>query len=160
MNEAIHFSLSRLSDADLEAMAVYLRKIPPQARGPVVTARVPQPSGGAETPAPVAQEHLDGRRIFEGACAGCHLENGQGRQSAVASLQGRRSVHDAAGLNVVQVILHGSQLQLPGEHAMMPAFADAYSDAEIASAAQFVVARFGGVEGRVSPEDVNKARGD
>ena len=152
MAEAIHFSLSRLEDADLGAIAAYLQNVQPVARGPTLLARA-APSANVAQP-------VEGRHVFEGACMGCHLETGEGRQSAVASLLGRRSVRDPEGRNVMQVILHGNQLDLPAEHAMMPAFANAYSDAEIASATQFVLARFGAVNAKVSAQDVHAARDD
>jgi mono/diheme cytochrome c family protein len=155
MAEAIHFSLSRLEDADLGAIAAYLANVQPVARGPALVARA-EPSANAAQP----EVDPEGRRVFEGACMGCHLETGEGRQTAAASLLGRRSVLDPEGLNVMQVILHGNQLDLPAEHAMMPAFANAYSDAEIASATQFVLARFGAVNAKVSAKDVHAARDD
>ncbi len=155
MAEAIHFSLSRLGDADLGAIAAYLQNVQPVARGPTPIARAVPSSSSAQ---PAADS--EGRRVFEGACMGCHLETGEGRQSAVASLLGRRSVRDPEGRNVMQVILHGNQLDLPAEHAMMPAFANTYSDAEIASATQFVLARFGAVNAQVSAQDVHEARDD
>ena len=40
----------------------------------------------------------------------------------------------------------------------MPPFGAAYSDAELAAVANYVIARFGGMTGRVTPEAVAKAR--
>jgi mono/diheme cytochrome c family protein len=40
----------------------------------------------------------------------------------------------------------------------MPSFGHAYSDAEIAAVANYVTARFGGTQSRVTPADVANAR--
>jgi hypothetical protein len=40
----------------------------------------------------------------------------------------------------------------------MPPFGPAYSDAELAAVANFVIAHFGGRAGRVTPEDVAMRR--
>ncbi len=41
---------------------------------------------------------------------------------------------------------------------MMPAFAAAYSDTEIAALSNYVIAHFGGRPGKVTPNDVARAR--
>ncbi len=40
----------------------------------------------------------------------------------------------------------------------MPPFGPAYSDPELAAAANYVIAHFGGKAGRITPEDVAKRR--
>ena len=40
----------------------------------------------------------------------------------------------------------------------MPPFGQAYSDAELAAVANYVIAQFGGKAGRVAPQDVAKQR--
>lgn len=57
-----------------------------------------------------------------------------------------------------QVILFGGGRR-PGEAGMaMPAFGDAYSDAEIAAAANYVTAQFGAVGSRLTAENVASLR--
>jgi mono/diheme cytochrome c family protein len=102
--------------------------------------------------------HAAGRKVFEGACASCHAWNGQGRQTQIAALGGLLSVSDPKGVNLVQTVLRGSSVAAPQGHAFMPSFGAAYSDAEIAAVANYVVTHFGGVDGRVAPADVAKAR--
>ena len=72
--------------------------------------------------------------------------------------RGARSLNDPSGLNVAQVILFGGGRR-PGEAGMaMPAFGDAYSDAEIAAAANYVTARFGAVGSRLTADNVASLR--
>ena len=160
MKEAIDFSLSQLSPADLEDIAVYLKTIPGRARGPVIGA-VPQAVAASSPAFPSAGDpHVNaaGRRIFEGACVGCHAWNGQGQETPLADLAGLASVNQPRGVNVIQTVLRGNAVSAPQGRAAMPAFGAGYSDTEIAAVANYVVGRFGGQSGTAKASDVAKAR--
>jgi mono/diheme cytochrome c family protein len=102
--------------------------------------------------------HVQGLHLFEGACASCHQWNGAGQQTPYASLLGTRGVNDVNGVNVTQAILQGVNMRVAGNNVYMPAFGTAYSDAEISSLANYVIAHFGGKQGNVTPNDVAKRR--
>jgi mono/diheme cytochrome c family protein len=59
---------------------------------------------------------------------------------------------------VAQVVLAGAERRTPTRIAVMPTFASAYSDAEIAAVANYVTARFGSKPSAMSAEDVAKLR--
>lgn len=159
MKEAIDYSLSKLTPADLQAIAVYLKSVPASSRGPALGAAPPSLSGSTLTGPPISETaDAGGRKIFEGACASCHAWNGQGQETPMAALAGLPSVADPKGVNVVQTVLRGSSVNAPQGHAFMPSFGADYSNAEIAAAANYVVTHFGGVAGQVKPADVAKAR--
>jgi mono/diheme cytochrome c family protein len=160
MKEAIDYSLSKLSPADLHAMAIYLKTVPPKDRGPALELNPVSLSASTYLGPPVGEPGANGqgRRIFEGACASCHAWNGQGQQTPIAALRGLPSVNDPKAVNVIQTVLRGSSVTAPQGHAFMPAFAAAYSNAEIAAVANYVVQHFGGRAGEVTPGDVAKAR--
>jgi mono/diheme cytochrome c family protein len=99
-----------------------------------------------------------GLALFEGACASCHQWNGSGRQTPYASLQGMRSVNDPSAKNVTQVILQGAKMRVGDSDVFMPAFADAYSNAEVAALANYVVGHFGGKHGSVTAGEVAARR--
>jgi mono/diheme cytochrome c family protein len=122
----------------------------------------PQPgeSGAAGTPAAEETAGGPGRRIFEGACAGCHEWDGRGRETRYAALAGSRMLNDPKGVNLIQVLLAGATLQVKGGAIFMPGFASAYSDAELAAVANYVIAHFGGKTGQVTAEDVRKGRSE
>jgi mono/diheme cytochrome c family protein len=150
MGEAVSHSLQYLSPHDITALVAYLRTVKPQ------------PGAANATSAPAAEEVAGGpgRRIFEGACAGCHEWDGRGRETPYAALAGSRTVSDPKGLNLIQVLLTGATLQLKGGTIFMPGFASAYSDAELAAAANYVIAHFSGKTGQVTAEDVRKGRSE
>ena len=150
MAEAVENSLQYLTSEDIRALVAYLRTVAAQTGDYGINA----------APAPGAQESEDelGRHVFEGGCANCHEYNGDGRQTVYASLVGSRSVADPDGANVTQIILNGAHYHIKDQNVNMPPFGAAYSDAELAAVANYVIAHFGGKTGRVTPEDVARRR--
>jgi mono/diheme cytochrome c family protein len=99
-----------------------------------------------------------GKQVFEEACSSCHAWNGQGQQTPIAALRGRRSIYDRTGVNTIQTVLRGGAVDAPQGHAFMPAFGRAYSNAEIAAVTNYVLAHFGSQTSHVLPKDVAEAR--
>ena len=113
-------------------MATYLRTVPPIANPDLPAPKSPD---AIAAHAPGASGHPLGEQIYAEACASCHGWTGKSPISGLATIAGARTVNDPSGVNVAQVILFGGGRK-PGEAGMaMPAFGDAYSDAEIAAAA-------------------------
>ncbi|SFS14041.1 Cytochrome c, mono-and diheme variants [Dyella sp. OK004] len=152
MGEVVENSLQYLTPSDISALVAYLREVKPQAGG------ISVPPAAATGSAPVASTAGLGEQLFVGACAGCHLDSGQGRQTDYASLTGTRSVRDPHATNLTQVILHGSQLHVSGQRIFMPSFGHAYTDAEIAALSNYVVSHFGGQQGTLSAAEVAQRR--
>lgn len=153
MGEVIANSLQFLRAKDIDALVVYLRGVPARAMGPLVTASAVHPAGPD-----VQDASQQGLKLFDSACASCHLWNGEGRQTSLAALAGARATGDIEGANVTQMILHGAQMKVNGAEVSMPAFGDAYSDTEVAALANHVIARFGNRTGVVTPAMVAKQR--
>jgi mono/diheme cytochrome c family protein len=150
MAEAVENSLQYLTSEDISALVAYLRTVAAQTDDYEVNA----------VPAPAAEEPQDelGRQVFDGACVNCHQTNGDGRQTVYASLVGSRSVADPDGGNVTQIMLNGAKYRIKDQSVYMPPFGPAYSDAELAAVANYVIRHFGGKTGRVTPEEVAKRR--
>jgi mono/diheme cytochrome c family protein len=159
MAEAVEHSLQYLTPDDVSALVAYLRTTPAQTGGKAFNiAPAPVASSNASEPGrPGPQDEL-GRHIFEGGCENCHQYSGDGRQTIYASLTGSRSASDPDGANVTQVILNGAKYRIKDETVFMPPFGQAYSDAELAAVANYVIAHFGGKTGHVTPQDVSKQR--
>lgn len=155
MGEAVDLSLIHLTSEDIAAMVAYLRTVPP-----IANPNLPAPRPPSAIAARESGHDGDplGEQIYAGACASCHGWTGQSPISGLATIAGARSVNDPSGVNVAQVILFGGGRR-PGEAGMaMPAFGDAYSNAEIAAAANFVTARFGAEGSRLTPDNVAALR--
>jgi mono/diheme cytochrome c family protein len=152
MGEAVDLSLVHLTSEDIAAMVAYLRTVPPVANP---NAPAPKPPDAV---APGVSGHPRGEQIYAEACASCHGWTGKSPIPDLATIAGARSVNDPSGVNTAQVILFGGWRR-PGEAGMaMPAFGDAYSDAEIAAAANYVTAQFGAVGSRLTAENVASLR--
>jgi mono/diheme cytochrome c family protein len=162
MGEVVENSLQYLAPEDVAALVTYLRDVKPQQghASSEVNDRPPRVlASTANTPGADEMAHKDpGQQLFEGACAGCHLWNGQGRQSGAAALLGTQAVNDAEAYNLTQVILQGSQLQTAHGEVFMPSFGRAYTDAEIAALGNFVLGHYGGKQGKLTARDVSKRR--
>jgi mono/diheme cytochrome c family protein len=159
MAEAVANSLQYLTPTDVAALVSYLRTIKPlssEPTNPVVASVIK--GAFADEPGPPDQNNTLGERIFAGNCAGCHLWNGQGRQTPYAALAGGRTVSDPDGVNLVQVLLGGADLRTVHASVVMPSFGKGFSDAELAAVSNYVIGRFGGQAGRVSPEKLHQDR--
>jgi len=152
MGEVVGYSLQYLTPSDLSALVSYLRDVKPQQAG------APSSSPMGATAASEAGTVSLGEQLFVGACAGCHMQSGQGRQTDYAMLTGLRSVRDPKATNLTQIILQGSSLHVGGREVFMPSFGQAYSDAEIAALSNYVVGHFGGQQGKLSAADVATRR--
>ena len=154
MGQAVDESLGHLKDSDLAAIVSYLHTVPS-----ITTGDLPQPrtAPAAATFADLAAEPR-GRAVYEGACAGCHGWTGISPGLAVANLTGSRSVNDATAINVAQVVIHGGEREAKAGPSNMPAFGSSYSDAEIASVANYVTVRFGAVGSHLTAAQVAKLR--
>jgi mono/diheme cytochrome c family protein len=159
MAEAVENSLQYLTSEDVSVLVAYLRTVSAQASGYEVNLS-PAPVTSSIASIPGLREPQDklGRHVFEGVCANCHRYDGDGRQTIYASLIGSQSANDPDGANMTQIILKGAKYRFKDQDVYMPPFGSAYSDAELAAVANYVIARFGGKTGRVTREDVAKRR--
>jgi len=152
MAEEIDVSTGTLTAADLSALITYLRTIPPRRTSDLPA---PKTAAASESPGPL-QAGLDplGREIFAGACVSCHDWSGVSLLTKYATLTGDRAVNDPSAINVAQIVLLGESRHTAAGAVLMPSFADAYSDTEIAAVANYVTARFGAQSSHLTAEDV------
>ena len=147
MAEAVEYSLRYLKPDDIQAMVTYLRGVPAQPDGPKAV------QAGSQ----VVPDTL-GSRVFAQACAGCHLPDGDGRQSPWAALRGSHSAADPAGTNLVAVLAEGSEIGTAEGLMFMHPFTGGYTDEELASVANYTIGQFGFRKGLVTPEQVRSHR--
>ena len=156
MAEEVDVSLSTLTPADIRAVVAYLRSIP-SAGSPNLPA--PRTTPGSDQPKMIqASYDPRGKQIFEGACASCHGWSGVSPLTDFATLTGDRAVNDPTATNVAQIVLSGAHRKAAEGDVVMPAFAAAYSDTEIAAVANYVTARLGAAPSHLSAKDVAQLR--
>jgi mono/diheme cytochrome c family protein len=155
MAEVVDASLSRLEPSDIQAVVAYLRSVPA-----IATPDLPAPKAVPASDMPKAMAaNFDprGKQVFEGACASCHGWSGVSALTSDATLTGNRSVNDRGATNVAQIVISG-QRRGGQDGVSMPAFGQAYSDAEIAAVANYVTARFGEAGSALTAGDVARLR--
>ncbi|GBQ82567.1 cytochrome c [Asaia krungthepensis] len=142
MAEAIEHSLSRLPAQDIRDMIVYLRSVPARADGPAHHEGALEPDSGFS----------EGRHVFQQACAGCHLENGTGRQSDWGALGGSHSLSDPSATNLVAVLREGTSLQTDHGRMSMQGFTAVYTPKELSALSGWMLRHFGGVQATIDPK--------
>ncbi|WP_088281629.1 c-type cytochrome [Ideonella sp. A 288] len=95
MAEVVVRSTQHLAEADLRAVAVYLRSLP------VTTSRPGR--SGARDPQVMAR----GQALYADLCRGCHGDEGQGAPGVYPALAGSRMVTMADTTNLLRVITQG-----------------------------------------------------
>ncbi len=158
MGEAVDDSLSYLKGSDITALVTYLRTVPGVSASDLSAPRT-NPAPVSYTEGVAGDANPRGQAVYAGACAGCHGWTGVSPVIPFATLTGTRAVNDPTAVNVAQVIIRGAERQRVASAAEnMPEFGDAYSDAEIASVANYVTARFGSQGSDLKAENIAKLR--
>jgi len=154
MAEVVGSSLQHLSQADIDAMAVYLKALPRQG--------VQQAQ--AEAPRPPAAEAMlkQGAKLYELHCAECHKADGRGVPPAYPPLAGNLSLAADSPLNPIRVVLNGGYAPSTSGNPRpygMPPFGSTLSDAEVAAVVSFIRASWGNNGSLVSEVEVGRSRG-
>lgn len=147
MQDVIEHETSKMSDADLRAVAVYLKSLP----------EAPPPAPKA----PGQQAMRSGKAIYLDQCAACHAPDGTGATPIFPPLKDNPGVQQASATNPIRAILTGAQeAATPAKPTQpaMPAYAWKLTDYEIAAVASYVRNSFGNAADPVDPHDVAKLR--
>lgn len=98
----------------------------------------------------------DGGNLYKQVCAVCHQDNGKGVAGAFPPLAGSPIVNNEDPEMMIKIILQGYDAR--SEYAVMQAFADQLSDAEIAAITNHERTSWGNSAPEVKEEDVKKIR--
>jgi mono/diheme cytochrome c family protein len=150
MAEVVVNSTSKMSDADIRAIAVYLKDLPVGAPEPAVT------------PPPQA-EMTAGAALYAHACISCHEADGSGAPRIYPPLPGNANLQSADPSSALRVILDGAQTvttpRAPNTGSM-PAYAKQFSDQQITDVTNYIRNSWGNAAPLVTPAQVKKARRD
>lgn len=148
MADVIVNSTSRMSDADVRAIALYLKSLPPARRETIVT-----PPDDAEMKA--------GQAVYAKLCVACHEADGTGAPRIYPPLPGNALLQSNNPSSTLRIILDGAHtLTTPrapnaGE---MPGYAKQLSNEEIAAVTNYIRNSWGNSGLLVTPAQVAKAR--
>ena len=143
MQQVIEKSTSRMTDDDLNAIATYLKSLPPVAGKP------PQ--------APEAAQMQNGQAIFVARCSVCHTQTSA---KGYPTLAGNSLVQARNPGTILHIILRGAlsaKTRTGGSGFSMPAF-PVLTDKELADVATYLRNSWGNRAGPVSTSDVRSLR--
>jgi mono/diheme cytochrome c family protein len=154
MAEVTYNSLQFMNDADIRAMAVYLKSLP--ADQPLAADAASSPLRGD-----VNQAVTVGRHIYAQRCASCHGAEGRGKPPHYPPLAANQSISMTSAVNPIRMVLNGGYPPGTRRNPMpygMPPFAQALSDDDIAAVVTFIRTAWGNRGAPVSVRDVNQLR--
>jgi mono/diheme cytochrome c family protein len=148
MSEVVVNSTSKMSDADVRAMAVYLKDLPAGAPEPKVA------------PPPSAQMAA-GEKLYNGACIACHEDDGSGSPRVYPPLPDNANLQSADASSTLRIILDGAQTvttpRAPNKGSM-PGYAAKMTDQQIADVTNYIRNAWGNAAPLVTADQVAKAR--
>jgi mono/diheme cytochrome c family protein len=148
MAEVVLNSTSKMSDADIRAVAVYLKSLPPGVPDPAV---LPPPEASMSA----------GAAIYAHACVSCHEADGSGAPRIYPPLPGNALLQSADPASTLRVILEGAQTittpRAPNKGSM-PAYAKELSNQQIADVTNYIRNSWGNTGSAVTADQVAKAR--
>jgi len=149
MAEAVENSTSKMTDADLKAIAVYLKDLP---------------KGDGKGPPPVAADNpamQAGARIFAVNCSACHNGDGSGQGQLFPKLAGSSIVQQGDPTTLIHLLLAGSQgaaTKAAPTTPAMPSLAFRLTDQQVADVLTYVRNSWGNAAPAVSASEVNRWR--
>lgn len=175
MAEAIENSFQHLQDADLLAIAAYLKTLNATPAGASPPDQAPRTALGAphdiepglrgQFPQTAHDSLKTGAELYSGFCASCHQPDGSGSDNQAYPSLYHNSVTGAGdATNLIATILYGVDRDAGGTHVLMPHFntgsyVAVLSDQQIADIASFVMQTYGNPDApAVSVRDVQVVR--
>jgi len=148
MADVVVASTSKMDDADIRAIAVYLKDLPAGAPEPAVTA-------------PPETTMTAGAAVYAHACVACHEADGSGAPRIYPPLPGNPNLQATDPSSTLRIILDGAQTvttpRAPNAGSM-PAYAKQLSDQEVADVVNYIRNSWGNAAPLVTPAQVAKAR--
>jgi mono/diheme cytochrome c family protein len=149
MNDVVENSTSKMADADLKAMAVYLKQ-----------------RGASGTPAPAPLPATDpqmraGEAIFVDTCAACHTRSGAGIDHIFPRLAGNAVVKQDDPTTLLRVILTGSRgaaTDAAPTAPAMPSLGYRLADSQLAAVVTYIRNSWGNAASAVSADTVKSLR--
>ncbi|ORM69020.1 c-type cytochrome [Pantoea rwandensis] len=161
MTGVVEHSMQHMNDADLQAIARYLKSLP--ADVPVKNRRAAVDQETQKTADFLTQGHnlSAGQMLYMNNCEACHWTDGNGAKGIFPRLNGGDIVTADNPTGLINIILQGAQTpstpKAPSVMAM-PGFSGRLSDEQVAQLATFVRSGWSNDAPAVSAKEVKKVR--
>jgi mono/diheme cytochrome c family protein len=149
MSEMVTRSASHMTDADLKAIAIYLKNEPSQNENQAASDK------------PDQTVMKIGAAIYADECAGCHTANGKGASGLFPSLNGSPAVQQTDPTTLLHLVLRGARSAATDgapTGAAMPQFDWILNDDQVAAVLTYVRNAWGNAAPPVSAGEVHKTR--
>jgi mono/diheme cytochrome c family protein len=150
MAEVVERSTSQMTDADLGAIAAYLKDQP--------AAEIPPPPAALPQSDPAMQA---GAMLYRNNCGACHGGDGKGERLIFPPLAGNAILIQPSAESLTRVVLEGAQAagtKTAPTAPSMPSFAWKLDDAQVADLLTYIRNSWGNAAAPVSAESVGKIR--
>jgi mono/diheme cytochrome c family protein len=149
MKDVVENSTSKMADADLKAMAVYLKERGANGSPPA-------------TPLPASDKRMQvGEAIFVDTCAACHMRSGEGVAHMFPRLAGSVIATQLDPASLIRIILTGGRAAATDARPTapaMPSLGYRLNDDQVAAVVSYVRNSWGNVAWPVTPETVKALR--
>ena len=148
MAEEIALSSSHMTDADLYAIAAYLK----------------DQRGGSEATPPARSDEsamAAGGAIYRDVCSACHTPDGRGVPYLFPALAASPSVRSSDPTTLIRIVLRGARSIATAREPTgpgMPAFGWQLDDSEVAAVLTYIRNSWGAAAAPVTADEVHKAR--
>ena len=153
MSEVVFNSTQYLNDADIRAMAIYLKSLSQGSPPATETSGMPAPESSLLL--------AFGETVYAKHCASCHGADGHGMPPDYPPLAANPSIQMQSAVNPIRMVLNGGfPPGTPGnpEPYGMPPFAQTLSDDEVAAVVSYIRGAWGNEGSTVSPQQANALR--
>ncbi|WP_249678659.1 c-type cytochrome [Pseudomonas abieticivorans] len=159
MSDVVEHSMQYMSDADLTAIARYLKTLPPtdpNDKPQVYDKQVADALWKGDDSKPGASVYIDN-------CAACHRTDGHGYTRVFPALAGNPVLNSADATSLIHIVLKGGTLvatHTAPSNFTMPGYAWRLSDQEVADVVNFIRTSWGNQGSEVKASDVKSLRTD
>jgi len=173
MGEAVEHSFQHLTADDLDAIATYVKTVPPIHDGAAGVSRFAAGSMYSDLGELRGRDGIKsendaaptGALLFQGNCASCHSAEGQGSKDGYyPSLFHNSATGAKNATNLIAAILYGVDRTVSGKQAFMPGFgghptdASQLNDRDIAVLGSYVLAHYGPGDTTINEQQVGEIR--
>lgn len=151
MGEEVVHSSSHMTEADLDAVAVYLLSVKPAVRQSPLPLEATDPRMTA------------GQALYKDICAPCHTDAGTGAARLFPRLAGSPAVHADDPTTLIRTVLYGSRAAATDgapTGPMMPSFFWRLGDAQVAAVITYIRNAWGNAASPVSTHQVREIKSE
>ncbi|MEM5387266.1 cytochrome c [Paraburkholderia phymatum] len=157
MAQVVQDSTQHMTDADLQAIAAYLKTLKPaDGSSTALTA-----DRAAYQALRLGTDHSNGAHTFVDNCAACHRTSGSGYDGTFPTLALSSVVNSRDPTSLIHIVLEGDEMpwtKAAPAHFAMPGFGWRLSDRDVADVLTFVRSSWGNQAPAVTEAQVTKVR--